>query len=62
MLFPHAVDFGIQLTWTVDGDFRQAGKLQKVAKETLFIAVEGDIFSGHLLPLSSGKRLHQQKE
>lgn len=40
MLLPYAVDFGIQLTWTVDGDLRQAGKLQKVAKETLFIAVE----------------------
>ena len=38
MLLPYAVDFGIQLTWTIDGDLRQAGKLQKVAKE-IFLAV-----------------------
>lgn len=51
MLLPHAVDFCVQFTWTVDGDFRQAGKLQKVAKETLFIAVEGNILSGNFSTL-----------
>lgn len=55
MLLPYVVDFGLQLTRTVDGDLCQAGKLQKVAEETLFITVKRDIYSGPSLRLSADR-------
>jgi hypothetical protein len=44
VLFPDAVNFGEKLTRTINGDLRQSGKRQKIAKK-LLIAVQGDILA-----------------